>query len=124
MSNTVDLNKFNGTILTKTFTVPNKILNNKKYTKFGLNCPTASYTILENGRIYIKTITSGQEYNGGMYNKYFAYSAELTDEIRAEISSIQDKIDSLENMAAIEVLADTFIYTAKSYIRMLRLAQL
>lgn len=115
MKSTIDLNQFNGTILTKTFTVPNKILNNKKYVKFGLNCPTASYAILENGRICVKTITAGQEYNGGIYNKYFAYSAELTDEIRAEISSVQDKINSPENLAAIEALADTFIYTAKSF---------
>ena len=66
MSNTIDLNKFNGTVLAKTFTVPDRVLKNKKYVKFGLNCPAALYAILENGRIYIKTITSGQEYNGGM----------------------------------------------------------
>ena len=115
MSNTIDLNQFNGTVLTKTFTVPDRVLKNKKYVKFGLNCPIASYAILENGRIYIKTITSGQEYNGGMYNKYFSYSAELTDEVRAEISSVQKKIDSPENRAAIEMLAENFMYTSKSF---------
>ena len=115
MKSTIDLNQFNGTILTKTFTVPSKVLTHKKYVKFGLNCPTASYAILENGRICVKIITSGQEYNGGMYNKYFAYSADLTDEIRAEISSVQEKIDSPENMAAIEMLAENFMYTSKSF---------
>ena len=115
MSNMIDLNQFNGTIMTKTFNVPIKILNSTKYVKFGLKCPIASYTILENGCIYIRNIVSATEYNGYMYSKYFAYSAELTDEIRAEISSVQKKIDSPENRAAIEMIADKFIYTSKSF---------
>ena len=115
MKTTIDLNQFNGTILSKTFDVPNKILNNTKYVKFGLKYPVASYTILENGRIYIHNIVSAQEYNGYMYSKYFAYSAELTDEIRAEISSVQEKMDSPENRAAIEIIADNFIYSVKTF---------
>lgn len=113
---TTDLkNKFNGIILTKTFNVPNKVLNNPKYVKFGLNCPAAKYTVLENGRIYIRNIATAIEYNGYMYSKYFTYSAELTDDIRAEISSVQEKADSPENRAAVEMIADIFIYTEQSF---------